>query len=87
MFGNDPIVQQAWEELRVLLERFAGSRSLSGVFNAIRKLRDDAQTDEEFRAWFKRANEFVRRVSLSLPHLRRVDKRLIPPSLVCVDLP
>jgi len=21
MFGNDPIVQQAWEELRILLER------------------------------------------------------------------
>ena len=63
MFGNDPIVQQAWEELRVLLERFAGGRSLDGVFNAITKLKDDAQTDEEFRAWFKRVNDFVRRVS------------------------
>jgi hypothetical protein len=65
MFGNDPIVQQAWEELRILLERFASGRSLDGAFNAITKLRDDARSDEEFRAWFKRANEFVRRVSYS----------------------
>ena len=63
MFGNDPIVQQAWEELRILLERFAGRRSLDGVFNAITKIKNDARSDEEFRAWFRRANEFVRRVS------------------------
>lgn len=61
VFGNDPVVQQAWDELRVLIERFANGRTLDGFFDAITKLRDDTRSDEEFRAWWRRAREFIRR--------------------------
>ncbi|KIM26634.1 hypothetical protein M408DRAFT_25337 [Serendipita vermifera MAFF 305830] len=64
LFANDPVLQQAWSELRVLLERFAGGRSLDPTFDAIDKLWTDAKEDEAFRAWWKRADSFVRKTLL-----------------------
>lgn len=32
------------------------------IFDSIGALNDDARRDEEFRAWFKRLNAFIRRV-------------------------
>ncbi|KAG8804896.1 hypothetical protein FRC17_005846, partial [Serendipita sp. 399] len=64
LFSNDPVLQQAWQELRVLLERFAGGRSLDPIFDSIQKLWDDAREDEQFRAWWGRADSFVRRTLL-----------------------
>ncbi|KAG8824097.1 hypothetical protein FRC19_002552 [Serendipita sp. 401] len=64
LFSNDPVLQQAWQELRVLLERFAGGRSLDPIFDAIQRIWDDAREDEQFRAWWGRADTFVRRTLL-----------------------
>jgi hypothetical protein len=64
LFSNDPVLNQAWKELRVLLERFAGGRSLDGIFGAIEKLWNDGRDDQEFRSWWKRADEFVRKTLL-----------------------
>jgi hypothetical protein len=61
LFGNDPVIQQAWSELRVLLERFAGGRSLDPVFDAVQRIWNDAKEDQEFRAWWSRADKFVRK--------------------------
>lgn len=32
------------------------------IFDSIGALNDDAHRDEEFRAWFKRLNAFIRKV-------------------------
>ncbi|PVF96377.1 hypothetical protein CPB86DRAFT_874940 [Serendipita vermifera] len=64
LFANDPVIQQAWSELRVLLERFAGGRSLDPVFDAVQRIWNDAKEDEEFRAWWSRADKFVRKTLL-----------------------
>ncbi|CAG8625632.1 17243_t:CDS:10, partial [Acaulospora colombiana] len=61
LFGNDPVIQQAWSELRVLLERFAGGRSLDPVFDAVQNIWNDAKEDQEFRAWWSRVDKFIRK--------------------------
>ena len=63
LFSHDPILQQAWQELRVLLERFANNRSLDPTFDAVQKIWNDAKEDDQFRAWWSRVDKFIRRVS------------------------
>ena len=36
------------------------------IFDSIAALNDDARRDEEFRAWFKRLNAFIRKVCIDL---------------------
>lgn len=59
---QDPVLRQAISELRQLLERFANGESMHLIFDSIGALNDDAHRDEEFRAWFKRLNAFIRKV-------------------------
>jgi hypothetical protein len=61
LFSNDPILQQAWSELRVLLERFAGGHSLDPIFDSVQNIWNDAKEDEQFRAWWERAGIFTRK--------------------------
>ncbi|KAG8786305.1 hypothetical protein FRC16_001757 [Serendipita sp. 398] len=37
LFSNDPVLQQAWQELRVLLERFAGGRKMANQWAGLVK--------------------------------------------------
>ncbi|KAF8122468.1 hypothetical protein EV363DRAFT_1274680 [Boletus edulis] len=61
---NDPTLRQAVSELRQLLERFADAKTMHLIFESIDALNDDARRDEEFRAWFKRLNAFIRKFLL-----------------------
>ena len=59
---QDPALRHAVSELRQLLERFANGQTMHLIFDSIDALNDDARRDEEFRAWFKRLNIFIRKV-------------------------
>lgn len=65
-FFEDPSISQAASEMRILLERLANGRSMSAMFDEIRKIQKDADTDEELREWWSRVDSFVKSVSESL---------------------
>lgn len=62
IFDDDPVLNRTSGEMRTLLERFANGKSLDGVFDAISKLWEDANNDEELRHWWDRVDKFVRKV-------------------------
>lgn len=61
---EDPSLQRATSELRTLLERFANGKSVDGIIDAANALNQDAQNDEDLRAWFNDMDSYVRRVGL-----------------------
>ncbi|KAH7327708.1 hypothetical protein B0J17DRAFT_680633 [Rhizoctonia solani] len=61
---SDPSLRLATRELRTLLERFANGHSMDPILDATGALWDDAQKDEDLRAWFRKTDEYVRRVLL-----------------------
>ncbi|EJD07781.1 uncharacterized protein FOMMEDRAFT_16402 [Fomitiporia mediterranea MF3/22] len=61
---NDPSLQQALAEIRMLLERFANGRSFSEITDRIQVLYDDAHSDEALRNWFKEVDSYARRCLL-----------------------
>lgn len=62
--NNDPNLKIATVQIRTLLERFANGQSLDVIFSAIDNLIRDARSDEEFRAWFRSVDAYVRKVLL-----------------------
>ncbi|KAG8696444.1 hypothetical protein FRC08_007147, partial [Ceratobasidium sp. 394] len=62
--SNDPSLQLATRELRTLLERFANGRSMDPILDATGQLWDDAQNDEDLKNWFRKLDDYVRRVLL-----------------------
>ncbi|KAL1744429.1 hypothetical protein HDZ31DRAFT_38713 [Schizophyllum fasciatum] len=62
--SGDQALQQAWGELRTLLERFANGQSMSGIYDAIEKLADDARRDQELRRWLESVGTYTRRTLL-----------------------
>lgn len=62
--NNDPNLKIATVQIRTLLERFANGQSLDVIFSAIDNLIRDAGSDEEFRAWFRSVDAYVRKVLL-----------------------
>lgn len=60
---GDPALNQAFAEIRTLLERFANGRSFSEITDRIQVLYDDARADDDLRGWFKEVDSFARRVS------------------------
>lgn len=58
----DPALNQAFTELRTLLERFANGKSFSGIQQRIQVLIEDARADESLRGWFKEVDTFSRKV-------------------------
>ncbi|KAF8632724.1 hypothetical protein AX15_001721 [Amanita polypyramis BW_CC] len=61
-FFADASLKRAIDELRTLLERFANNTSFDIVIDAIDALIDDAQRDEQLRAWFQRVDTYLRKV-------------------------
>ncbi|CAE6470084.1 unnamed protein product [Rhizoctonia solani] len=61
---SDPSLRLATRELRTLLERFANGQSMDPILDATGALWDDAQKDEGLRAWFRKMDEYVRKVLL-----------------------
>jgi len=62
--ASDPALRTATSEFRILLERFANGRSMDPILNATGALYDDAQHDEQLRAWFRKMDEYLRKVLL-----------------------
>ena len=58
---QDPAVNQAFAEIRTLLERFANGKSFNDITERINVLYDDANQDENLRAWFKEIDASARR--------------------------
>jgi hypothetical protein len=61
---NDGSIQQATSELRTLLERFANGMSMDVIGDAMHDLYEDAQKDEELRAWLSSVDSYLRKVCL-----------------------
>ncbi|KAF8301114.1 hypothetical protein DL93DRAFT_2122133 [Clavulina sp. PMI_390] len=61
---EDPSLQRATSELRLLLERFANGASMDGMIQAMQALSDDAQEDEGLRDWFKDLDRYIRKTLL-----------------------
>lgn len=61
---QDPAVNQAFAEIRTLLERFANGKSFNDITERINVLYDDANQDENLRAWFKEIDAYARRCLL-----------------------
>ncbi|EJD40905.1 hypothetical protein AURDEDRAFT_153456 [Auricularia subglabra TFB-10046 SS5] len=64
LFQNDPVLQQATNELRTLAERFANNKSLDDIINAVQRLWQDAREDEQLRDWWKRVDKTFRKTLL-----------------------
>ena len=62
--ASDPAFSQAWQEMSVLLSRFANGRTLDGVIDAVNQLYVDGQNDPELRKWFNHLSDYVRRTLL-----------------------
>ena len=62
--ASDPAFSQAWQEMSVLLSRFANGRTLDGVIDAVNQLYVDGQNDPELRKWFNQLSDYVRRTLL-----------------------
>ncbi|TRM64115.1 hypothetical protein BD626DRAFT_547830 [Schizophyllum amplum] len=61
---GDQGLQQAWSELRTLLERFANGQSMNGIFDSIERLADDARRDQELRQWLEDTGRYTRKTLL-----------------------
>ncbi|KAI5117290.1 hypothetical protein M0805_006812 [Coniferiporia weirii] len=61
---SDPALTQALSEIRTLLERFANGKSFSSITDRVNVLYDDANQDDQLRAWFKEVDAFSRRCLL-----------------------
>ena len=64
-FFDDPLLNQAASEMRIFLERCAHGQSMQGMFDAAQRMWEDAQNDDELRAWWSRVDTFVRKASIS----------------------
>ncbi|QRV89055.1 hypothetical protein RhiJN_17073 [Ceratobasidium sp. AG-Ba] len=62
--ASDPSLKLATREFRTLLERFANGRSMDPILDATGQLWDDAQKDEGLKAWFRKLDDYVRKVLL-----------------------
>jgi len=54
-------IQTMETNLRVLIERFANSTSLDGLFDALETIYRDADKDPELKGWFKNLDTFIRK--------------------------
>ncbi|KAJ1306987.1 hypothetical protein OPQ81_007967 [Rhizoctonia solani] len=70
---SDPSLRLATRQLRTLLERFANGQSMDPILDATGALWDDAQKDEELRAWFRKLDQYVRRVLLEPGYVLQPD--------------
>ncbi|KAL7411844.1 hypothetical protein BDY24DRAFT_395037 [Mrakia frigida] len=61
---SDPAFSQAFQEMSVLLSRFANGKTLDGFIDAVNQLYIDAQNDPELRAWFNQLGDYVRKTLL-----------------------
>jgi len=61
---DDPALNQALNELRTLLERFANGCSFQTIIEPINQLIDDAQQDESLKDWFRSCDGFMRKTLL-----------------------
>ncbi|EJD47853.1 hypothetical protein AURDEDRAFT_151311 [Auricularia subglabra TFB-10046 SS5] len=71
---QDPRVAVAMGKLRVLVERFAGGKSLDNLLAAAGACATDIREDGDVRAWFDEAEVFVRR-SIDEPGFLRSEER------------
>lgn len=62
--SQDPAVSKSFEDIRVVLERFANGKSMSMIKHAIDAIVDDTRRDEGLRAWWKSVDGYVRKVLL-----------------------
>ena len=62
---GQPALNQAFSEIRTLLERFADGKSFDNINQGVNVLYDDAREDENLRNWFKDVDAFARKVQLS----------------------
>ncbi len=60
---SDPNLNQATSEMRTFLERCANGQRMDDMINAAQQMWDDAQEDEELRAWWGKVDVFVKKVS------------------------
>lgn len=74
---QDAALRHAMSELRVLLERFANSQSMDGMFDAANALIDDARRDPEFKEWCKRLNMYIHKVGQLVYYLYRISSSSI----------
>ncbi|KAF8060656.1 hypothetical protein FPV67DRAFT_301524 [Lyophyllum atratum] len=62
--SEDRTLQQAINEIRTLLERFANGKSMDPILDSFEALRDDASRDAELRKWFEEVNTYIHKVLL-----------------------
>ncbi|CED82968.1 Protein of unknown function DUF4449 [Phaffia rhodozyma] len=62
--ASDPSFQQAYGEMKTLLERFADGESMDRIVDAVNNLYVDAQNDRELSAWFRKLDSYVRKCLL-----------------------
>ena len=55
-------MEDAINEIKTLLERFANGKSMDIIVDAFGALRDDAQRDEELSEWFTQVDTYARKV-------------------------
>ncbi|KAI5895822.1 uncharacterized protein SCHCODRAFT_0234537 [Schizophyllum commune H4-8] len=60
---NDGSLNEAWGQLRLLLERFANGVSMDMIFDAANALADDARNDPALKQCLKNANAYIHRVN------------------------
>ena len=60
---NDGSLNEAWGQLRLLLERFANGVSMDIIFDAANALAEDARNDPALEQWLENANAYIRKVS------------------------
>lgn len=61
---DEPALNQAFAEIRTLLERFANGRSFNEINERVNVLYDDARNDESLRNWFKDVDAYTRKCLL-----------------------
>ncbi|KAI4525606.1 hypothetical protein K525DRAFT_290071 [Schizophyllum commune Loenen D] len=61
---NDGSLNEAWGQLRLLLERFANGVSMDIIFDAANALAEDARNDPALEQWLENANAYIRKLLL-----------------------
>ncbi|KAG9097000.1 hypothetical protein FS749_007302 [Ceratobasidium sp. UAMH 11750] len=64
--SGGPFLQLITSELHTLLERFVNGRSMNPTLDHTGQLWDDAQKGVDIRNWFRKLDDYVRRVLLVL---------------------
>jgi len=59
---NDSAFQEAENQLRTLLERFANNQSMQPIFDSVNQLYTDAKNDRELSEWFSQLDTYIRQV-------------------------